>query len=186
MSCLLLAVLGLLLSCSSISAQGYYYFNGKYYSTGNHQRSMQEFESKKEKYCASHDFYELLNVDRSELHEIKVDDDYDKFFEPEVGADIENEKKAKQNGKVLKAAWKKVALRMHPDKNSEDKFAEDKFTEVQMAFEVLKEPKARQEYEMIWKGYCGSEKFKRIREEKYWFWGLCEEKLKKSKNSKKF
>lgn len=163
----------IILICSTkfqpIYSQGYYYFNGKYYTSGNHQRNMQEYESKKEKYCSTDSFYKLLAIEKDDLHDIQSDNDYDAFFKGEYksNADVENERKAKQNSKVLKSAWKKIALKMHPDKNPGDKFAEDKFTEVQLAYETLKEPKSKLEYDKIYKSFCNSEKFKRVREEKY-------------------
>jgi molecular chaperone DnaJ len=63
------------------------------------------------------DYYELLGVDR--------------------GADE----------KVLKSAFRKLAMQYHPDRNPGDEVAERKFKEVGEAYDVLKDPERRAAYD---------------------------------------
>ncbi len=63
------------------------------------------------------DYYELLGVER--------------------GAD---------QGKI-KSAYRKLALKYHPDRNPGDKSAEDKFKELNEAYAVLSDPEKRQRYD---------------------------------------
>ena len=46
----------------------------------------------------------------------------------------------------LKAAYRKLALQFHPDRNPNDKSAEEKFKEAAEAYEVLRDPQKRQIY----------------------------------------
>jgi DnaJ-class molecular chaperone len=41
----------------------------------------------------------------------------------------------------IKAAYRALAMKFHPDRNPGDKAAEDKFKEIQTAYEVLEERK---------------------------------------------
>lgn len=41
----------------------------------------------------------------------------------------------------IKAAYRALAMKYHPDRNPGDKVAEDKFKEIQTAYEVLEERK---------------------------------------------
>ncbi len=49
--------------------------------------------------------------------------------------------------KALKAAFRKLAMRYHPDRNQGDAEAEQKFKEVGEAYEVLREPQKRAAYD---------------------------------------
>ena len=53
----------------------------------------------------------------------------------------------------LKSAYRKLAVKYHPDKNPGDKTAEDKFKEASEAYHVLSNPERKQSYEFkneIW------------------------------------
>ncbi len=63
------------------------------------------------------DYYEILGVDR--------------------GAD----------GDTIKKAYRKVALRHHPDRNPGDKAAEERFKEASEAYQVLSDPERRSQYD---------------------------------------
>ena len=68
---------------------------------------------------AKRDYYEILGVDRS------------------------------ASGDELKKAYRKVAMKYHPDRNPGDKKAEDKFKEASEAFEVLSDQSKRQRYDQF-------------------------------------
>ncbi len=55
----------------------------------------------------------------------------------------------------LKAQYRKIALKYHPDRNPGDKAAEDKFKEAAEAYEVLSNPEKRQIYDQF--GHRGLE-----------------------------
>ncbi len=71
------------------------------------------------------DYYEILNVHRD------ADDD------------------------EIKRAYRKLAIKFHPDKNPGDKEAENKFKEATEAYEVLRTPEKRQTYDRF--GHAGLE-----------------------------
>ena len=52
----------------------------------------------------------------------------------------------------IKNAYRKLALKHHPDRNPNKKEAEEKFKEISEAYYVLSDPKRRQEYEAFRKG----------------------------------
>ncbi len=62
----------------------------------------------------------------------------------------------------IKQAYRKQALKFHPDRNKGDKEAEDKFKEATEAYEVLRDPKKRASYDKYGhEGVAGFEGFGR-------------------------
>ena len=53
----------------------------------------------------------------------------------------------------IKAAYKKMAIKYHPDRNPGNKEAEDKFKEAAEAYDVLRDPQKRQQYDQF--GFAG-------------------------------
>ena len=49
----------------------------------------------------------------------------------------------------IKKAYRKLALKYHPDRNPGDKQAEEKFKEVSEAYQVLSEPQKRAQYDQF-------------------------------------
>ena len=49
----------------------------------------------------------------------------------------------------IKKAYKKLAMKHHPDRNKGDKGSEDKFKELSEAYEVLSNPDKRQTYDQF-------------------------------------
>ena len=47
----------------------------------------------------------------------------------------------------IKKAYRKLAIKFHPDKNPNDKTAEDKFKEAAEAYEILSNPEKKQRYD---------------------------------------
>jgi len=51
--------------------------------------------------------------------------------------------------KDIKSAYRKLALKFHPDKNKSDKEAEQKFKEINAAYQVLSDPQKRKQYDQF-------------------------------------
>lgn len=51
--------------------------------------------------------------------------------------------------KALKSAFRKLAMKHHPDRNPDDSTAEKKFKEINEAYEVLKDPQKRAAYDQF-------------------------------------
>jgi molecular chaperone DnaJ len=62
----------------------------------------------------------------------------------------------KAGGAELKNAYRRLAKQYHPDANPGDKQAEERFKEISEAYEVLNDPKKRQQYDQMRKyGFSG-------------------------------
>ncbi len=48
----------------------------------------------------------------------------------------------------IKKSYRKLAMKWHPDRNSNNKEAEEKFKEIQTAYDILSNPQKRKEYDM--------------------------------------
>ena len=53
----------------------------------------------------------------------------------------------------IKKAYRKMAIKFHPDKNPGDKVAEEKFKEAAEAYEILSSPEKKQRYDQY--GHAG-------------------------------
>ena len=53
------------------------------------------------------------------------------------------------NSKEIKQAYRKLAVKYHPDRNEGDKEAEEKFKEAAEAYEVLSNPEKKSRYDQF-------------------------------------
>jgi curved DNA-binding protein len=79
------------------------------------------------------DYYQILGIERNASHE------------------------------EIKKAYRRLALKYHPDKNKENPEAIEKMKEINEAYSVLSDPKKRKEYDSLWQQY-GSFAYHRFRE----------------------
>ena len=69
----------------------------------------------------------------------------------------------------IKKAYRKLAMKYHPDRNAGDKEAEAKFKEVNEAYSVLSDSGKRQQYDTFWSTGWGGNPF--------WGWGFQSEDI---------
>jgi len=50
----------------------------------------------------------------------------------------------------IKSAYRKLAMKYHPDRNQGDAASEQKFKDVSQAYEILKDPKKKTNLRSIW------------------------------------
>ncbi|MCZ2127522.1 MAG: DnaJ domain-containing protein [Anaerolineales bacterium] len=59
----------------------------------------------------------------------------------------------KANADEIRKAYRKLAMKYHPDKNAGDKKAEDKFKDINEAYQVLSDEKKRAHYDQVGSAY---------------------------------
>ena len=73
----------------------------------------------------------------------------------------------------IKSAFRKLAIRLHPDKNNGDRFFEDRFKDIKEAYEILSDDLRKNDYDTKLRYYSGSlnheaiKKYKELLKRKY-------------------
>ena len=70
----------------------------------------------------------------------------------------------------IKKAYRKLARKMHPDLNPNDKVAHKKFQQINEANEVLGDPEKRKKYDQYGKDWKHAEQFERARQSQQGSW----------------
>src|SRR5215216_7858697 len=66
----------------------------------------------------------------------------------------------------IKKAYRKLARKMHPDLNPNDKEAHKKFQQINEANEVLSDPEKRKKYDQYGKDWQHAEEFEKARQQR--------------------
>src|SRR3990172_7416181 len=69
----------------------------------------------------------------------------------------------------IKKAYRKLSLKLHPDKNDGDKFFEERFKEIQEAFQTLSDSEQKRKYDISFNSFFNKESDfeKKLREEEF-------------------
>src|SRR5258705_10106936 len=71
----------------------------------------------------------------------------------------------------IKKAYRKLARKMHPDLNPNDKDAQKKFQQLNEANEVLSDPEKRKKYDQYGKDWQHAEHFEKARQQQHQYNG---------------
>lgn len=66
----------------------------------------------------------------------------------------------------IKASYRELAKKYHPDVNIKDKQAEERFKDINEAYRVLSDVKSKRKYDRMWNTYIGNKKQKEYEESK--------------------
>lgn len=77
----------------------------------------------------------------------------------------------------IKKAYRKLARKMHPDLNPNDKEAHKKFQQINEANEVLSDPEKRKKYDQYGKDWQHAEQFEHARQSQQRSWGTGEQSV---------